>query len=157
MSGFSYIYSSKERTNMSMTFQEKSQWVTLLGLLVAFGGYFKSAWQTLLPTPVAPDILPDQASLFLAATILLVVILVTGHIVIAIFDHRTDTDERDRLIELKGERYGSLVLACGVFVTLCTAVYIQGNAIMAHVLLGSWVLAGVVESLTQILMYRRSA
>lgn len=142
---------------MSMTFQEKSQWVTLLGLLVAFGGYFRSTWQTLLPSPIAPDIVPDQAGLFLAATILLVVILVVGHIVIAIFDHHTDTDERDRLIELKGERYGSFVLACGVFVSLCTAVYTEGNAIMAHVLLGSWVLAGVVESLTQILMYRRSS
>ena len=142
---------------MSMTFQEKSQWVTLLGLLVAFGGYFQSAWQTLLPTPIAPDILPDQASLFLAATCLLVVILVAGHIAIVILDSRTDADERDRLIELKGERYGSFVLAFGVFVSLCTAVYTEGNAIMAHVLLGSWVLAGVVESLTQILMYRRSS
>lgn len=142
---------------MSMTFQEKSQWVTLLGLLVAFGGYFKSAWQTLLPTPIAADIQPDQAGLFLGATILLVIILVAGHTVIAIFDGRADTDERDRLIELKGERYGSFVLAVGVFASLCTAVFTEGNAIMAHVLLGYWVLASVVECLTQIVMYRRGS
>ncbi len=142
---------------MSMSFQEKSQWVTLLGLLVAFGGYFKSAWATLLPTPMHPDILPDQAGLFLASTILLVVILVVGHIAIVIFDQRTETDERDRLIELKGERYGAFVLACGVFLSLCVAVMTKGNAIMAHVLLGSWVLASIVENLSQIIMYRRGA
>ncbi|HET6565344.1 MAG TPA: hypothetical protein VFG52_08025, partial [Xanthomonadales bacterium] len=66
-------------------------------------------------------------------------------------------DERDRLIELKGERYGSVVLACGVFLSLVVAVMTKGNAIMAHVLLGSWVLASIVENLSQIIMYRRSA
>jgi len=142
---------------LSMSFQEKSQWVTLVGLLVAFGGYIKSAWQVLLDPPVVRDIGPEQAGLFLSATILLVVILVVGHIVIATFDCNDETDERDRQIELKGERWGSFVLASGVFATLCAAVYTEGNAIMAHILLGSWVLAQIVECGSQIIMYRRGA
>ena len=139
----------------SMTFQEKSQWVQLVGLLVAFGGYFQSAWLTILPTPAAKDILPHQAGLFMAATILLVVILVVGHIVVIIFDQDTETDERDRLIEFKGERWGSFVLASGVFISLCTAVVTEGNAIMAHVLLGFWVLAQIIDCAAQIIIYRR--
>jgi hypothetical protein len=142
---------------MSMTFQEKSQWVTLLGLLIAFGGYFKSASLMLLPEPIATDIMPGHAGLFMGATVMLVVILVVGHIAIVAFDPRAETDERDRLIELKGERYGSFVLACGVFLSLVVAVMTRGNAIMAHVLLGSWVLSSIVENLSQIIMYRRSA
>lgn len=142
---------------MTMTFQEKSQWLTLLALLFTFGGYFTAALQMLRVAPAAPNILPHQAGLFIGATVMLVVILIAGHIAIVIFDRRTDADERDRLIELKGERYGSFVLACGVFLSLYTAVVTEGNAIMAHVLLASWVLASVVENLTQIVMYRRSS
>jgi hypothetical protein len=140
---------------MSMSFQEKSLWVSLAGLLLAFGGYFYSAFATVLPTPVAKDVLPHQAGLFIAATVVLVVLLVTGQVVIALLDRRTDTDERDRSIELKGGRYGSCVLATGVFFALCTSVMTEGNAVMAHVLLGSWVLAQGVEIVSQLVMYRR--
>lgn len=140
---------------MSMTFQEKSLWLTLVALAVAFGGVFQSVWSTLLPTPVARDLLPREAGLFAGATVVMVVILVVGHVVIAIVDRRTETDERDRWIELRGERIGSFVLAVGVFLTLCTALATEGNAVMAHVLLGSWVLAQAVETVAQLVLYRR--
>lgn len=142
---------------MSMTFHEKSQWVTMLAILLTFGSYFKVALQYLPPASIAPDILPSQAGLFIGATAMLVFILVAGHIALIIFDRRTDSDERDRLIELKGERYGAFVLASGVFLSLFTAVTTEGNAIMAHVLLASWVLSSLVECLTQIIMYRRGS
>lgn len=140
---------------MSMSFQEKSLWVSLAGLVLAFGGYFYSAYMTALPTLPAKDVLPQHAGLFMAATVLLVVILVAGHVVIALLDRRTETDERDRSIELRGGRYGSFVLATGVFFALCAAVLTEGNAVMAHVLLGFWVLAQGVEIVSQLVMYRR--
>lgn len=140
---------------MSMSFQEKSLWVSLAGLVMAFGGYFYSAYVTVLPTPAAKDVLPHQAGLFIAAAVVLVVLLVAGHVVIALLDRRTETDERDRLIELRGGRYGSFVLATGVFLALCTSLMTEGNAVMAHVLLGSWVLAQGVEITSQLVMYRR--
>lgn len=140
---------------MSMSFQEKSLWVSLAGLLLAFGGYFYSAYLTLLPTSAAKDVLPHQAGLFIAATVVLVVLLVAGHLAIALVDRRTETDERDRSIELKGGRYGSYVLATGVFFALCTSLMTKGNAVMAHVLLGSWVIAQGVEIISQLVMYRR--
>ncbi|MDZ4731517.1 MAG: hypothetical protein SH820_16425 [Xanthomonadales bacterium] len=141
----------------SMTFQEKSQWVQLVGLLVAFGGYFQSAYLTLSHIPAAQDILPVHAGLFIGATAVLVIIQIVGHLAVVIFNRDTETDERDRLIELTGERYGSFVLATGVFFSLCAALVTEGNAIMAHVLLGFWVLAQMVENLSQIIMYRRSS
>lgn len=139
---------------MSMSFQEKSLWVSLAGLLLAFGGYVYSAYVTVLPTPSARDVLPQQAGLFIAATVVLVVILVAGNVVLALLDRRTETDERDRSIELRGGRYGSYVLAAGVFFTLGTSLMTEGNAVMAHVLLGSWVLAQGVEIISQLVMYR---
>jgi uncharacterized BrkB/YihY/UPF0761 family membrane protein len=138
-----------------MTFKEKSLWITLVGLVVAFGGYFYSAYSTILPTTAAKDLLPHQAGLFIGATVLLVLILLAGHIVIALLDRRTEPDERDRSIELRAGQYSSFVLATGVFLALCTALMTEGNAIMAHVLLGSWVIAQGVEITSQLVLYRR--
>ena len=140
---------------MSMSFQEKSLWLSLAGLLLAFGGYFFSAYETVLSPSAAKDVQPEQAGLFIAATVVLVTILVAGHVVIALLDRRTETDERDRSIELRGGRYGSYVLATGVFLTLCTSLTAEGNAVMAHVLLGFWVIAQGVEIVSQLVMYRR--
>lgn len=140
---------------MSMSFQEKSLWVSLAGLVVAFGGYFYSAWDTMLPVPASKDLLPQQAGLFIAATLVLVLLLVAGHAAVALLDRRTQPDERDRSIALRGRRYGAHVLAAGVFIALCTAVVTQGNAVMAHVLLGAWVAAQAVEIISQLVMHRR--
>lgn len=138
-----------------MTFQEKSLWATLAGLLLAFGAYFWLAWTTLLPTPASRDVMPQQAALFMAITLLLVSVLVVGHVAIAIRDRRSEPDERDHWIALKGSRNGGLALACGVFAALCTALVTEGNAMMAHVLLGAWALAQGVEIVSQLIMYRR--
>jgi hypothetical protein len=79
-----------------------------------------------------------------------------GRIHLAIVDPRDETDERDRLIELK-ERAWALVLAAGVFTSLVVAVQTQGNFLFTHVLLGSWVLAQLVETGSQLYLYRRGA
>ena len=142
---------------MSLSFQEKSLWVSLAGLAVAFGVYFTSAYQTLQPLSVGKDVAPRQAALFMGATLALVVLVVAGHAVIALLDRHVGQDERDRSIELKAGRLGSQVLAVGVFVALCAAVMTQGNAVMAHVLLGAWVLAQGVEIVAQLVMHRRGA
>lgn len=140
---------------MSMSFHEKSLWVSLAALVLAFGGYFYSAYLTMPPAIAAKDVPAEQAGLFIAATVVLVVLLVAGHVVIALLDRRTDSDERDKSVELRGARYGSCVLATGAFLTLCTATITQGNAVMAHVLLGAWVLAQAVEIIAQLVIYRR--
>ncbi len=139
-----------------MTFQEKSLWTTLAGLLLASAAYAWFAYTTVLQVPAAKDVLPHQAALFMLTTVLLVVVLVAGHVAIALFERRPGTDERDRWIALKGSRNGSYALACGVFLALCTAVVTEGNAIMAHVLLGSWMLAQAVEIVSQLALYRRT-
>ena len=137
---------------MDLTFQEKSLWVMFLGLLVVYGYYFSMV----LPTD-AVDVMPQHKVLFGVAVAYLVASQVVGHILIAIVDPRDETDERDRLIELKGTRVGSWVLAVGVFITLVVAVQTQGNFLFTHVLLGSWVLSQLVETGSQLYLYRRGA
>ncbi|MCB0114011.1 MAG: hypothetical protein KDD84_07965 [Caldilineaceae bacterium] len=133
-----------------MSFQEKSLWVQFVGLIAVFGLYFS----VVLPANTA-TVMPNQVGLFVGMVILLVMFMVAGHILIAIVDRRTETDERDRLFELKGERNSSYVLATGVFLSLCAAIFIEGNFVFTHLLLGFWVLAQLVEIGSQLYFYRR--
>ncbi|MFZ2486643.1 MAG: hypothetical protein WAZ19_00860 [Anaerolineae bacterium] len=137
---------------MNVTFQEKSLWVMLVGLLAAFGFYFA----TVLPGHAA-NVLPQQVVLFVLAVVFLVVIQIVGHALLAGLDRNTATDERDWLIALKGTRNGSYVLATGVFAALCAALLIPGNFVFTHILLAFWVLAQLVEIGSQLLLYRRGA
>lgn len=98
-----------------------------------------------------------QVALFVLAVVVLVIIQIAGHIVIAIADRRTEPDERDRLIELKGARNASYVLATGVFLALCAALLTEGNFVFTHLLMGFWVLAQLVEIGSQLFLHRQGA
>lgn len=137
---------------MGISFQEKSLWLMFVSLVGIFGFYFVAV----LPTD-AVDVMPHQVVLFVLAVVLLVIMQIVGHIVIAILDRRTETDERDRLIGLKGTRNAAYVLATGVLLALCAALLTEGNFVFTHVLLGFWVLAQLVEIGSQLLLYRRGA
>jgi hypothetical protein len=137
---------------MDLSFQEKSLWLMFVSLVAGFGLYFA----TVLPGAGA-NVMPHQVVVFALAVALLVIMQVVGHIVIAIVDRRTDSDERGRLIELKGTRNAAYVLATGVFFALCAALLTEGNFIFTHVLLGFWVLAQLVEIGSQLALHRRGA
>jgi hypothetical protein len=137
---------------MGLTFQEKSLWLMFISLIAVFSFYFYSV----LPSD-AVNVMPQQVVLFVAAVIVLVIMQVVGHTIIAIGNRRTETDERDRLIELKGTRVAAYVLATGVFFALCAALVTKGNFVFTHVLLGSWVLAQLTEIGSQLFFYRRGA
>lgn len=133
-----------------MGFQEKSLWLVGTSLLAVFALYF---W-VVLPPP-APNVLPNQIALFGLVVALLVVLQVAGHAVIALLDRRTETDERDHLNMLIGERNGGFVLGVGVCVSLTLAVFTSGNFLFTHVLLGFWVLAELTSIGSSLWLYRR--
>jgi len=137
---------------LNLSFQEKSLWFMFVSLVAAFGFYFT----TVLPTATL-DVMPHQVMVFVLAVGLLVIMQIVGHIVIAIVDRHSATDERDRLIGLKSTRNAAYVLATGVFLALCAALVMQGNFVFMHVLLGAWVLAQLVEIASQLYLYRRGA
>lgn len=137
---------------MSLSFQEKSLWLMLVSLVAAFGGYFSNV----LPAQ-GVNVMPHQMVLFGVAVATLVAVQVVGHIIIAVGDRYTDPDERDRLIALKGTRNASYVLGAGVFLALCAGVMTPGNFVFTHVLLGSSVLAQLVEIGSQLVLHRRGA
>ncbi len=147
---------------MGLSFQEKSLWLMFVSLVGCFGFYFvnvlraQPSVEEMVPT-LAADVMPHQAALFLVATALLVACQIVGHLLIVLVDRRTETDERDRLIGLKGARNAGFVLATGVACSLWLAVITTGNFLFTHVLLAFWVLAELVGIATQLYLHRRGA
>lgn len=135
-----------------LSFREKSLWLMLASLAGGFALYAASVW-----TADVPNVLPQHVAAFAAMVVLLVVVQVVGHAAIALLDRRTETDERDRLIELKGTRVGAYVLATGVFLALCVALMTQGNFVFTHVLLAFWVFAQLADIVTQLVLQRVGA
>ena len=149
MSGISYIRTVRK---MSFSFREKSLGLMFVTLAVTFTLYFA----TVLPLK-APNVQPQHVALFALAVVILTIIAIAGHVIIAILDRRTATDERDRLIELKGKRNASYVMATGVFLALCIPLLTPGTFLLTHVLLGFWVLAQLTEIGSQLILLRHGA
>ena len=135
-----------------LSFAEKSLWVMLLGLLIAFGFYFSAVSQA----PMS-DVMAFQVILFGLAVALLVIVQIGGHLVIAVVDRRDETDERDRMIELKGDAQRRLRARHRRLPGAVRGAGDRGNFMMAHVLLGAWLAAQLVQIASQLVMYRRGA
>ncbi|GAB1596927.1 hypothetical protein [Lysobacter claricitrinus] len=142
---------------MPVSFEEKSQWLVLIALVVVYGGYFAH----ILPGHGA-NVGPGDMALFCVAVAALVALQVAGHIVLAIASRRelsrgVQRDERDTRIDLRAGRIASYLLATGVFVSLAVALMIPGNFAFVHVLFGSLVLSNICDAGARIALYRRGA
>jgi hypothetical protein len=139
-----------------MTFQEKST-LTVTALLVAiFGWYF-----ALVLGPIADSPAREFAytGLMVGLVILLVIAVTVSHIVLAIVFHKQANawDERDYLIALRSERIAGYVLALGVFTGIGLAVIQADRFWIAQALIASLVLAEILDGVTKLALYRRSA
>jgi len=137
---------------MKNGFKENLQWVTLISIAGIYGYYFAKV------TPSAgPDVSAEDIVLFTTMLVLLIVIHIVGAIVLISMERFKEPllDERDKLINLKGGRNASYVLALGACVGIACAFFLEGNFWVMHALLASMVLAQLLESATQIFHYRK--
>lgn len=137
---------------MDASFEEKSVWITLLGLVATFAIYCFAATRMLSAgiMVVAPYI-----GLLVGVTVLLIVLLVVSHIVVAIASRPDGRDERDRLIEWRAESHSSWVLAVGVFAAIVGLALPIGAAWVANGLLASLFLSEILKHVLQLVYYRR--
>jgi hypothetical protein len=137
---------------MSLSFREKSLWLTFIGLLIAYTAYFAAV----LPgAETQVDVRPAQLAMLSLAVVALAVLQIVGHAVFAIIDRRTASDERDRLIALRGARNGGFALSCAVALALAVALLRPGNFAFVHVLLAGWVVSQLVATGTELALQRR--
>jgi hypothetical protein len=137
---------------MQASFEEKSVWVQLVGVVLAMGFYFLIAGRMLLSGVTE---LPAYAGLLLAATIWLVITQIVGHIIVALASRNDPPDERDRLIAWRAEHGSSWLVATGVFAALTCMVLGFENVWTANILLLSLALSELLGFALRISYYRR--
>jgi hypothetical protein len=137
---------------MNASFEEKSVWIQLFSMVVVLGAYFVRAADML--SRGITDLMA-YVPLFVAAIVLLVVVLVAGHIVAAVAGGPEGSDERDRLIGWRAESNSSWILSVGVLAAITGLVMSIDPVWIAHLLLFSILLTDVAKYVFQIVYYRR--
>lgn len=133
-----------------MSFKEKSAAVTLAVLVFVYGGYFLKMgdWRTLPPVEAMGGALIGQV-------VMLIVLLIVAHVALAAFDRKAQEDERDRLIELIGDRNGGYALGGGAVTAIFFLLFGAGPSHILHLLLAVLVMSEIVKIATQLYLYRR--
>src|SRR6201985_2106780 len=139
---------------MSLSYREKSLYASLAAELVVYGPYFFLHQQNSV----------NKVAGMIIAIIVLQTILQS---VIAALTRNRVTDERDRLIELRGYRAGYLTLASLMVVGLAMLwlhttrahFHFDGRMVVLHflsVFFGMLVIADITKTATQLVAYRRA-
>lgn len=137
-----------------MSFREKSTWVLLGVTVIVYGLYFSTTMGGALANGV-PEV-ADNVRLF-GAVVLMVMLSIVAHIVIAILSPKDAdaADERDRLIELRGDQRGGFIMAVALFSTLGLALAGAPVFWIAHAALAGLVVSELVKAVTKLIDYRR--
>ena len=144
--------------------REIAAWASLLVTTLIYGPYFLSIWRAFADDALTPGAVLGA---FIGVVISQVVLLVAIHIIAAIVLKDEPKDERDIAIENRSSRFaynvlsGSIVVAAiGLVITAAAkdappvARYL-GPVFLSQVFLFCFILAEVVQYLSQAISYRR--
>ena len=140
-----------------MSFREKSILITMASLLVAAGAYTAVVIPLAQRLPISE--IPYQP-LLIVAVVILTIVIAAGHVVAAILQPRAamaGPDERERVVEWRGQAAGGYVLAVAAFIVLCLAIVEAPWFWIANVLAGMWVLAEIFAGIWKAALLRRGA
>lgn len=137
---------------MNASFEEKSVWIQLIGLVIVLSSYCVLAART-----VASGVtqLIHFVPLLTIAIVLLVALLAVGHIVVAVASRPEGRYERDQLIAWRAESRSSWVLGVGVIAAIICLVVVDEPTWVAHGLLLSLFLSEIVKDILQLVAYHR--
>lgn len=140
-----------------MSFHEKSNLAMLAILIGVYGWYFGTAAGSILGGGLPPEAALAVTNLKMLVTVgAVVVISILAHIAIAAPSQADDTpDERDKLIEMRGDQRGGFVL--GVFALLAMGIAMLGQPayLIANTILAGLVAGEVVKAVSKLIDYRR--
>lgn len=140
---------------MNASYEEKSAWITLVCMVVVFGGYFAVA-ASMLAAGVTKAI--AFIPVFAVTVAGLVAALVIGHVTAAILGRRgglDPADERDRVISWRAEHRSSWLLAVGVLAAVFGLALEVGSAWIANGLLMALFVAESLNYTLRVYYYRR--
>lgn len=137
---------------MLPSFEERSVWVQLVGLVLAFAA---SSIVSGIMLARGVDTLVPFIPVFAVSVLLLIVLLAVGHVIAAVIAKPEPRDERDRLIGWRAESNSSWLLGVGVFGAL-VAITLQASTIwVVHALIASLYASEILKLSLQATYYRR--
>jgi hypothetical protein len=138
-----------------MSFHGKSTALMLAIIIAVYGWYFVTIARWASDTPVT-DI--AYQPLMLATVVVLVVLAIVGHILLAAIPpyEGRQPDERDRLIEARGELIGGYAIGTGAVGGILLAMAEFDYFWIANTILLGLVLSEVVAGAAKLVYYRRA-
>jgi hypothetical protein len=137
---------------MSASFEEKSVWIQLGATAGVLGTYFAIAGRMYA---VGVRHLVPYVPLFAVAVVALVLVLVIGHVAVAIASRPEGRDERDRLIGWRAESNSGWILAGGVILAIMGMIASYDDVVIALLLLLSLLVSQITAFVLQLVYYRR--
>ena len=136
-----------------MSFQEKSNLAMAAIVSFVYGGYFVTVLGWASNDPVSEI---AWKPLFVGTVISLIVLAIAAHVVIAVIrpDDAGAFDERDRIVDLRGEAISGYALGTAVMVALGLILFDVDVFWVAQTLLAGAVLGELIKYATTFFLYR---
>ena len=140
---------------MNMSFKEKSIWTSLIITIIVFGYYFTRVFNLLKQTTT------DSANLivlFIGVVIVMIILEIVSHITLAVIykkEVNESSDEREKLIELKGIRISYWILILGIFQAIVSLLMNKPPLMVANIILLFFVFAQIVGESIKLYYYRK--
>ena len=140
---------------MNMSFKEKSIWTSLIITIIVFGYYFTRVFNLLKQTTT------DSANLivlFIGVVIVMIILEIVSHITLAVIykkEVNESSDEREKLIELKGIRISYWILILGIFQAIVSLLMNKPPLMVANIILLFFVFAQIIGESIKLYYYRK--
>ncbi len=143
-----------------MTYLEKSNLLMLGAMVAVYGVYGALVFGAPLASGAGIDTetgLLMSNGLLIASVVALVAMAVFGHIVIALLNPKEASrqDERDALIEMRGDQRGGFVMAVFAVCAMGLAMIAAAHFWIVNLILAGLVLGEIVKAVSKLIDYRR--
>ncbi len=143
-----------------MSFHEKSNALMLAAMVLVYGVYFALVLGQPLMTGAQINTetgLLMSNGLMLGSVVALVAIAIAGHVLIAVLAPKEADkhDERDKLIEMRGNQRGGFVMAFCAVCAMGLAMIAAAHFWIVNLILAGLVLGEIVKAVSKLVDYRR--
>ena len=147
-----------------LSYYEKRSIMSIIVLLLVYGSMFYDAYAYYQLESPSESLLHFWGNQFLELFLCLIVVYLLVFVVFNILNKKITgevrpkvKDERDNVIELKAIHAAYYILALGIFSAMLSALRVENYSPIFLVIMGSFLVSGVVADIIRIILYRKSS
>ena len=147
-----------------LSYYEKRSIMSIVVLLLVYGSMFYDAYAYYQLESPSESLLHFWGNQFLELFLCLIVVYLLVFVVFNTINKRITgevrpkvKDERDNAIELKAIHAAYYILVLGIFSAMLSALRVENYSPIFLVIMGSFLVSGVVADIIRIILYRKSS